>query len=597
MKKVAHVLQPVKRTGVPKWVIFFDTETTEVQIDANTKQLVFKIGHAILTRKNRKGTYSIVSECAFDKTEQFYDWLSGSLKDRERYFITAHNVSFDARITDIFSYFDHQGYTRTSFIESGLNFIARFRRRTTSVVLLNNMQFFNMSLKRLGENIGFEKGYVDFKSATAAELAEYCRRDVLVMLEAWNKLATFVLSNDLGKLGFTLASQSMIAFRRRFMHDDILIHDNENAIKLERESYHGGRVEMFQYGETPYEPTYYLDVNSMYPYVMRECQVPTKLVRYLHSADVDIFERSRHDYGYIVEAEIEIDAPILPLVYNNKLCFPVGKLKGVFVKPEFERALVSGRLLSVGRLALYEEKVIFRPFVDFFYEKRLEYKKAGNEAFSFICKLFLNSLYGKFGQRNLVFKKVAESTTIPDGMWDDLDMATGKWRKFRVYKGVVEIEVGYEEGYNSFVAIASYVASHARLALYNYIDKAGIENVLYCDTDSIFCNSIGYMRLLPVIDSGKLGSLKIEGTAMNAAFYGAKRYRFGDTIKSKGIRPSAIEIAPNVFKQEKWLGFKGALRSGKSNNVLITDVTKTLHSGYSKGTITDSGRVLPFHLG
>lgn len=596
MKKKAHVLGNVRGAKLPKWVIFFDTETTEHIIDSKNKELKLKLGYATLTRRDRHNRLTVVSEVVFYNRVQFTRWLGKQFRKRERYYIVAHNVSFDVRITSLFEYLQKAGFTRTSFIEAGLNFIGRFKRNDTGVVVMNNMQFFNMTLKKLGQNIGFEKGTIDFEAATDAQLVEYCKRDVHVMVEAWNKLIEFVSSNDLGNFGFTLASQSMTAFRHRFMHTDIMIHDNEDAIKLERESYHGGRVEMHQYGQTDCGPVYYVDVNSMYPYVMREYAVPTKLVRYFRKASFELFERVRKEYGYIAEVTIDIEQPILPVVHNGKLCFPVGRITGVFAKPELEKALSVGKLISVGRLAAYKEEIIFKDFVDFFYMERLRYKKEGNDAFALICKLFLNSLYGKFGQRNLVFTKVGLTDSIPDGFYETFDTQLNKWCKYRIYKGVVERETGFEEGYNSFVAIASYVTSLARVQLYEYMELAGLENTLYCDTDSLFVNSTGYMRLLGVIEPSKLGMLKVEGISADAAFYGAKRYKFGDMTKSKGIRSNAVQLANGAFEQDKWMGFKGALRTGNADKVIITKVTKQLHDSYSKGIVLPSGRVAPFRL-
>ena len=591
-----HVLGRLKANKLPKWVIFLDTETYEKEITKTKKQLFLKVGYARLTRRSRGGTFETVSECVFTTRFGLFRWLSGVLVHKQRYYIVAHNVSFDWRITGLSHYFDSRLYKRTVFIESGLNFIVRYSKKKQGVVVMNNMQLFNMSLRKLGASIGFDKGEVDFKAVSKKDLIAYCKRDVEVMVVAWNKLCSFIRDNDLGNFNLTLASDAMGAFRHRFMDQHIVIHNNPDAIALERAAYHGGRVEMFFQGRTNCGPIYSLDVNSMYPYVMRQSPVPIRLVRFFRHPTPAQFESVRRAYGYIVEATIKIDEPTLPLVYNNRLCFPVGTVRGTFARPELERSLISGQLLEVHTLAAYEEAVIFDKYVYFFYEKRKQYKKEGNLAFEMICKLMLNSLYGKFGQRNLVYKKIAENTKVPDGMYSVIETWNQRPTTYRVYKGVVEKETGYEEGYNSFVAIAAYITSLARAQLYEYIKLAGRENVFYCDTDSLFVNELGHARLSSVIDPARLGALKLEGIEPYAEFYGSKRYRFGTKIRSKGIRAGAREISPGMFEQEKWRGFRGALRSGDSDSVQIDVVRKEISSKYLKGFVLPSGVVSPFRL-
>ena len=46
--------------------------------------------------------------------------------------------------------------------------------------------------------------------------------------------------------------------------------------------------------------------------------------------------------------------------------------------------------------------------------------------------------------------------------------------------------------YDSCPIIASTVTAYARCYLFDIMRKAGLENVLYCDTDSVFLTEDGY---------------------------------------------------------------------------------------------------------
>jgi len=86
--------------------------------------------------------------------------------------------------------------------------------------------------------------------------------------------------------------------------------------------------------------------------------------------------------------------------------------------------------------------------------------------------------------------------------------------------------VGFVEASNSFVAIASFVTAYARCYLWELIEKAGEENVLYMDTDSLFVTKKGYENLKDYLDNKELGKLKLEDVTEDLTIWGAKLYKF-----------------------------------------------------------------------
>ena len=592
----AHILKSVTGKSLPKNVIFFDTETSEVRLDDKRVELVLKLGVAILTRRDRHNRFQRVDECRFYDVDTFTDWLTSVIKGKEKYYIVAHNIAFDIRVVGLLKYFSSHKWKRTMLIAEGVNFIASFRKDTTTVQLVNNQQLFNVSLKKLGEAIGVYKKGIDFAAANDTELLEYCVQDVVVMIEAWNFWVKYISDNDLGPFRLTAASQAMSAFRHRFLDETVYIHNDERTIKLERESYHGGRVECFYIGTYSKGLVYNLDVNSMYPAMMESLPVPVKLLKYYERCPREVFERNRRNYGYIVEAALDISEAVLPVKDGKRLLFPTGRVVGVFTKPEYEAALEVGNVREVFRCAFYDERVAFHSFVDFFYTARLAFREAGNDQFAYISKLLLNSLYGKFGQKQNVYETVGKSINTPDGIYKSLEVGSGEWVKYRIIEGIVEKSVGFEEGYNSFVAVASYITAAARVLLAKYIRIAGRENVLYCDTDSLFVNATGHDLLADYIDASALGKLKLVQNPDTLTIFGPKWYRFGDTTKLKGIRHNARRVGEYTYEQDKFLSFAGGLRSYHTNSVIIERVTKKLSRDYLKGELQPDGRVLPFEL-
>jgi DNA polymerase elongation subunit (family B) len=255
-----------------------------------------------------------------------------------------------------------------------------------------------------------------------------------------------------------------------------------------------------------------------------------------------------------------------------------------------------GRILRVYRYALYKPAFLFTEYVNYFYQLKSRYKREGNKVFYEIVKLYLNSLYGKFGQRRRITEKIGEGLPLPDGAHIIYNSEGGPPLKGYVIDGdfyVTKVE-GYSE--NSFPAIASFVAAYARCYLTELILKAGEGNVLYCDTDSLIVNEKGLKNLESHINGDMLGYLKHEDTADEVVIFGPKHYIFKKRVKIKGVPSSAVKIDDKHYKMRRWLRGRSLLRRGVLDRVIVEDFVKELKLIYDKGIVEKNGWVKPFTL-
>ena len=173
---------------------------------------------------------------------------------------------------------------------------------------------------------------------------------------------------------------------------------------------------------------------------------------------------------------------------------------------------------------------IFDRYIDTF----MEMKKNGKGAVRATAKLFLNSLYGKFGMNPIKEEKIIDyqentfSTISTDNDGNKLDYLD---------KGV-------------FIAMASFITSYAREVLLTSIEKV-YDRFLYCDTDSIHIT--GYDIPNIVIHDKNLGAWKLEGKFTKAKYIGAKRYaEYIDNkwdIKCCGLSRDIMEkITMDIFE-------------------------------------------------
>jgi hypothetical protein len=471
------------------------------------------------------------------------------------------------------------------------------QKDNSSIKLISTTNYFDVSLESLGRDIGLEKMKVDFDTVTDDKLKVYCRRDVEILKVSLLKYMDFCRQHDTGRFSMTRASQSFAAFRHRFMNQEIRIHEDHRAKLLEREGYFGGRVEAFQLGKIKGGPFLFLDVNSMYPHVMRENIFPVQLLAY--GADSSDFRW--HDFldHSCLMAEVELDTsdPLYAVRSNNKVIFPVGRFVTVLSTESLKTAITRGHLLEVKRWAAYQGATIFKEYVDYFYPLKAKYKAEGNPLYTRIVKLFLNSLYGKFGSRAPIMDmEDCEGFTGVSREYV-LDATTGeRWIEYAIMGTLVRI-YGEEDTKQTFVAIAAHVTDYARCLLARIIEGIGWEHVLYCDTDSVVIRKKDLPRLKHPLSSDKLGDLSVDKETSSLEIFGCKDYQTDMGRKTKGLPASALSLGDNRYRYLQFDRFVTHQREGIESGVRTHWQEKRLSGIYDKGTIDPGGRVSPFHFG
>lgn len=678
--RLPHPLTATKRNVVPRRMIFLDSEArTDVEISES------EIDRALEGQKVTKehDPYLICANFFERKKGDKYvhryrdyhegNFLASFWEDVDRYarsngrtYLFAHNAKYDIQVTAGVHHLVRLGYRVVGFNadnpfilrlvkevthskagveytrideDTGLEYPAP-RRKT--LIILSSTNFYAQSLKSLGDifklpKLDFEHGReIDMSNPQDREDAiTYCRRDVEILTKAIVSFLEFIAREDLGPFGMTVAGQAFTAFRHRFIREgQIMIHSNPMALEVERRAYAGGRNECFRLGRIPDEITV-CDINSMYPYVMKEKLYPTKLVTHWRTATIEqVIGAIQDDYLIVCDARVTTDEPIYH-VKKDRLIFPVGDFWTALTTPELLEGFSRGIITEVKNVCLYEPGNIFEAYVSFFYQSRLEAKAAGDAVHDHLFKIFLNSLYGKFGQKNANWDLVDEADPEEIGMYHVYNHSTGEHDWYKVFGGGVFLKNNDEddmEAFNSFPAIAAHVTGYARMLIWEVMEAAGRENVYYTDTDSVFVNDTGYRNLerRGYIDPKRLGALKKEKVG-RLWLNGCKDYLFleklsrlrvkkeyakggGRTypkrvrpathfwkkeIKIKGVPKNAVPLQSEDGVQRyavtQWGGFSDRFRSGDFEKFWNKVIIKELKREYTKANV-DGVNVTPFRL-
>jgi hypothetical protein len=580
-----NVLRPLKPTvRLLNDFFVFDVET------AHTKG---KYKHWSLTGKFVFGVvYGFnYTKVIHNKTEFINEFKHPRYKDKK---VFAHNLEFDLTILfgNIFVAFPDAIFNGRLISASNGN-----------CTFANSLNIYQTSVKVIGEMIGKPKsmdyGKTDWSNRSArAKAINGCIRDCEIIYDA-----LFQIFEQVGSIKITQASLSMDYFKRYFL--EYSIEHNENT-SFFFDSYYGGRCEAFRIGPLK-EHAKVIDVNSMYPYAMRECKFPDpKFLKTVVNVPVSKLKYYLNNFEGCIYAEVEhLETWLgyLPVKKGGKLLFPVGRFSGCWNFHEIRFALEQKviKILKITRVVYSRPmKSPFVNYVNTLYRQRFE---TTNEFSIYRIKIFMNSLYGKFAQRiteEMVY--IADITK----QWNVIEQYRQEKKLFRIVpfnqiRRDCFLIVGSDNNWSkdfSIPSFASYITSFARVLLLKEMIKKGRRRVIYCDTDSVFFT--GKHRK----DEKQLGGWKLENKLITGV-YGLKNYsyKFRDKLtgkwvekrKIKGIPTKAEKIDKSTYKYINLVKTREALRRGLIAGSEMERI-KQVKGTYEKRIVLKSGKTKPIKL-
>jgi len=393
------------------------------------------------------------------------------------------------------------------FEEVKISFIDSYNVLANS--LQNLSKIFDVKHKKI--EIEYDKNNMrKFKEENRDLYYEYLKNDVISLFEICEE---FERKLGINFFPTTIASLSLYLYRRNFL-DRNLFSPRKKVDDFIAQSYAGGRVEVFRPGK--HDQVFVYDVNSMYPFVMKTFEypigTPVKVYNYKPNY-IGIYHIRFNQTNY------DIPAIFWRKSKENGLEF-VYEGEGYYFSPEIEVALRYGVKIEFFEGYIWKNKTkLFSNFVDFYYNIRKENK---NNAMGYICKLILNSLYGKFAQKE-------RKSVLVRLKADELEKLLKKKISVIPYKGDL-YEVIYPQTItHRIIQLSALTTSYVRAYLAELIIKYK-DNIIYADTDSLHLNCEIYENI-----GQELGQLKLE-KAGSGIYLGRKQYMIENNIKFKGVK-------------------------------------------------------------
>ena len=388
------------------------------------------------------------------------------------------------------------------------------------------------------------------------ELLDYLQSDVISL---WQVIAEFTIEihrhHHINVLKYlTLPSLAFAIYRSNYY--DIkdtpisLIHGKvDNAI---RQSYFGGLVDAFiPYGENLFK----YDINSSYPHSMK-LDMPIGQPTFIDGININLNDPNIFGfYNCEVTTPNNSDdfTPVLPFKSNGKVITPIGTWTGWYFTEELRAAVKLGYNVKLLHGYNFHRGKPFDRYIDYWYGVKSSSPK---DSFEYLMsKLFLNSLYGRFGMKpeltqteiitvdkldSYLDHKVLDNITYLDDdyvMVDSSDPNTDSDNDFHEMLMNINSNLYSDKPFlrsaNVNVAIASAITAYSRININQYKNLPG-NPCYYSDTDSVV---LAHPLPAEMVCNHTLGKMKLEYEIAYGIYAGPKTYydEFKAPIKGKAF--------------------------------------------------------------
>lgn len=590
-----YYLKANHSSDMPRHIMVLDTETRSSLLDYGNL-LTMKIAWTARCRVAYSGRIESEEWRAWQSSFDLLDYIEGEAPRDSVLWLFGNNIFFDLQAMGFFRDFTSRSWQLEFVYDSQTTYMLVIKKERFTIKALSVTNYWSASIRELGVLLGRHKAECDFDTVSGDDLLCYCFRDTEIALDIMERFFLFIRDADLGAFRLSRAAQSYGSFRHRFMKRKIMRHDDDDVRPLEEAAYMGGRVEAYRIGELPGGPFTCFDINSMYPFIMSTYRLPTRCCDYFEglspSDAIDILL----EHSCIAEVTIETEEPLYAWKYDGKVFFPVGRFDTFLCTEGLRQAILRGHLVAVKRLAAYEDDIVFKDYIDFFYSLRMIAKSSGDMVTDRMAKLLMNSLYGKLAQRRPIVISNKRVKADDYYRFEAFDMVTrSTFITTRLFHREI-VSAGDELVPGAVCAIPAHITEYGRMMLWDIQEKVGREKVLYCDTDSIFIADTPDDALGYPVSPGKLGALSRKWTTRRLVIAGCKSYENDDSIVMKGVPREAERIAEGLWRYTYWPGQKTHLNERIDDGYLSRTVDKRVGLPYDKGSVDERGNVTPWRL-
>lgn len=548
MREPAHYLPALKTTRLPKRLLFLDCESTETR-HLGTWAQTWKGGALGSTHWTSKKGLRKDQDQVFSTSAEL--WIEGDsrIRARHRTVLFCVDLPTQLRVSRALVELPVHGWTLTQISLDRQAGWAQFRHGERSLVcsdILSWMPSFTLN------------------AGTPLERIRQLRETVIEILE-------WIERENLGSFKPTGSGQSYAAFRRRFMPIKPLVHDSEGLLAIERRAMWTGRAEAWRHGHLTEGPYYEYDLQTAYAAIAATCDVPSVYESVItnHGGNLNVKIGGQRTSLYHVR--VATDIPVIPIARADRILWPIGRFDAWLWEPEYNLAHKYATIETIYGVHVYRTAPTLRPFAQWVLDRLEAGESSDTRIIQKVVKHWTRCMIGRLSMRYRKWEKF--------GTVEDPDLALVTYIDIDEDTSTDLLCVGHDrllltdviESADSLPQITGWIMSECRRRLWELMRAAGLEHVVYVDTDSIIVDNHWAATALlnvateygwPIARKGEYGSLTIEGP---------RNISVDQTRRTAGIPLSATRVGSSHYEGSVQRSLAESIRAGELDRVAQTN--------------------------
>lgn len=567
--RTPHRVRHNRGSHVPARHVVLAAVTSTVE-DRRSWLHVWREGHAVMLHRTDGGTW-VRAETATPTPESLWDAVDAHTRRRSRTVVWSFDLAYHVRVAHALRELDRLQWTYVAGNDATHSGWQRWAKGDRTLMLVDVQSVWPVRVSTLRTALQrtrtdhLNTGGPDYAAPSA--VASYARTlaDAVLWYLRWLE------DSNEGVWQPTGSGQAWASWRHRHMTYPPHVHSDEELLAVERRAMWTGRCEAWRWGRSETEPVYEWDMAAAYCRIASQIDVPARLI-----GEVDVHDGlggrgSAVNRRVLSLCEVQTAVPTVPAERDGRILWPTGSFDSVLWDNEIVLARGSGAQIT--RLRSWE--YLARPVLTVWGEHTLERLDASpadiHPLERLIHKHRSRALVGRLALR---YRRWEHFGVAPESDWrrlDSVDAESGE-RSDMLWMGrTLQRAGGVDEGPDSLPMITGYIMAECRVRLWRCMLSAGLENVLYVDTDSVVVTGRGDARLRADVALGAVTGLRRKARHRGYDIRGPRQAWFGGMPRLSGIPLDAVRTGPDTARGAVTESLAAALAAGRVGSVRVTD--------------------------
>lgn len=560
-----HWIRNNEATRTPKCFVYLDCEAA---LTADEEGPVQTWRCAVTAHDHRKsaGWAWRDPEWATHATPaDLWQWVDERVKVGERCVLIAHNLSYDLRISDAFSELPARGWTLDRVRLDSEQTQVRWRHGKRTLLCIDSLSWVPAALETLGDEVGVGKLPLPKWSDSLDRWVARCVRDVEILRAVWLRIINWLHDIDAGVWQPTGAAQSWTVWRHKFLTHKVLVDHDPTTREAERAATWTGRTEAWRHGKLTNGPYTEWDFSCAYLRIARDQELPRRLINRMQRPRLRDVDRWLDRACVLGRVRVSCDVPLVPHHSATGIRWPVGDFETLVWGPELRLLLEHNAVVDIPECWVYSRAPLLREFADWCLPLALGEGDPYDPIVHRVAKHWSRAIVGRFGVRYRAWEPFGTALTPGVQLTQASDRDTGETFRVLTIGTRLLAEGSLTEGENAVPAVMGWIMSEARRRLWVTMTDAGLDHVVYVDTDGLVVDSEGDAALF---DANKVG-LRRKRSYSHVEVFGPRQCVLGDELRISGVPRRARRTGALTFEGEVWPYLSTSLARGEAGTVRV----------------------------